>query len=77
MQYRLVAFSNSMLVSDTQNSLSNLPDLIKGSLNPFSLNAYQNVTALIPRMGVPIIGSSFSRQLNYGILPTGKDLNIL
>jgi hypothetical protein len=56
-----------MLVSNTQNSFSNLPDLIKGSLNPFSLNAYQNVTALIPRMGIPIIGSSFSRQLNYGI----------
>ena len=43
-----------------QYSRSKRPAPISGDENPVSLKAYQKVTTLMPRIGMPIIGSSFS-----------------
>ena len=43
-----------------QNSLNNLPAPTKAPSNPFSRNAYQKVTALIPKIGIPATGSNLS-----------------
>ena len=47
----------------SQYSRSKRPTPIIGEENPVSLKAYQKVTELMPRIGMPIIGSSFSETL--------------
>ncbi len=52
-------FANVFL-SPNQNSRNNLPAPTKAPSNSFSRNAYQKVTALIPKIGIPTTGSNFS-----------------
>jgi hypothetical protein len=51
---------DASLRSALQNSRNNLPAPTKAPSNPFSRNAYQKVTALIPKIGIPTTGSNFS-----------------
>ncbi len=57
-QDRLAADSGQW--SAPQNSRNNLPAPTKAPSNPFSRRAYQKITALIPKIGIPITGSNFS-----------------